>query len=310
VLLEPRIGRWIEAVALPGRRVVAAHPLTGGYSNENVRVVMAGGDAYVLRRYLRSNSCALETALAARLAGVVPVPPVVAADPDGAGAGEPVLLSVFMPGEQVGSVLPRLSPAEAADLGHSTGAALAAIGTVTFPAPGFFSGGVLEPGPPGLDPTTGLPEFVDRCLTSGNAEGHLTRAELVALRGFAERAEPALTAVRGAHRLVHGDFNPKNMLAERRDGRWRLTAVLDWEYAFSSSPLFDVGNLLRHPRPAGFADGFLAGFRHGGGGLPPDWRRISQALDLYSLADLLTRPTDHRYFRRSVETIRALLAGT
>jgi aminoglycoside phosphotransferase (APT) family kinase protein len=307
VLLEPGISHWIEAVALPGRRVVAAHPLTGGYSNENIQVIVEGGGAYVLRRYLRSNSCAVETALAGRLAGIVPVPPIVAADPDGRSAGEPVLLSVFMPGEQVGSVLPRLSPDEAADLGHSTGAALAAIGTVTFPAPGFLSGGMLEPGPPGLDPTTGLPEFVERCLAQGNTDGHLTPAELDALRRFADRATPALAAVRGAHRLVHADFNPKNMLAERRDGRWRLTAVLDWEYAFSSSPLFDVGNLLRHERPAGFADGFLAGFRDGGGDLPPDWRRISQALDLYALADLLTRPPDHRYFQRSVQTIRTLL---
>ena len=95
--------------------------------------------------------------------------------------------------------------------------------------------------------------------------------------------------------------------AGRRGGGWRVVAVLDWEYAFSSSPLYDVGNMLRFPRPPGFEEAFLAGFRDNGGELPPDWRRLSRALDLYSLADFLTRPVEHRYFGRAIDRIRALL---
>ena len=305
--LEPAISRWVEAVALPNRRIIAAQPLTGGYSNENIKIIVDGGESFVLRRYRRLNACAVETGLAWRVGSIVPVPTIVAADPDGRSAGEPVLLSTFMPGRPMSEVLPKLSLTEAVELGRSTGAVLAAIGTVTFAAPGFFSGSDLEPGPPGMDPTTGLPEFVERCLKEGNADGHLTAKEQARLMRFAERAAPSLAGLRGARQLVHADFNPKNMLAERHGGRWWVTAVLDWEYAFSSSPLFDVGNLLRHDRTAGFVDGFLSGFTEYGGSLPPGWRQLSQALDLYSLADLLTRPPNHRYFQRAVETIRELL---
>jgi aminoglycoside phosphotransferase (APT) family kinase protein len=307
--LEPGIGRWIEAVALPNRRIIAAQPLTGGYSNENIRVIVDGGESYVLRRYRRFNACAVEAALARRVGPVVPVPSIVAADPDGRGAGEPVLLMTFMPGRPMSEVLPRLNADEAAELGRSTGAALAAIGTISCDSPGFFSGGDLEPGPPGVDPTEGLPAFVQRCLEEGNAEGHLTLSEQQALLRYAERSAPPLAGLRGSRQLVHADFNPKNILAGQHDGRWRVTAVLDWEFAFSSSPLFDVGNLLRHERPPGFADGFRQGFTEHGGSLPPGWRRLSQALDLYSLADFLTRPPGHRYFTRSIETIRGLLDG-
>lgn len=306
--LEPAISRWIETVALPGRRIVAARPLTGGYSNENVRILVDGDESYVLRRYRRVNACAVETALAGRVGGVVPVPAVVAADPDGGRAGEPVLLMTFMPGRPMSEVLPGLSADETAELGRSTGAALAAIGTVSFGSPGFFSGGDLRPGPPGAEPTEGLPQFVERCLEEGNAEGHLTPGEQRALIRYAETAAPLLAGLRGARQLVHSDFNPKNLLAAPRDGGWRVTAVLDWEFAFSSSPLFDVGNLLRQERPPGFADAFRHGFTESGGSLPPDWRRLSQALDLYALADFLTRPPGHRYFKRSVEIIRELLA--
>ncbi|MGX6606753.1 phosphotransferase family protein [Micromonosporaceae bacterium Da 78-11] len=307
--LEPGITRWIEAVALPGRRIVHARLLTGGYSNENIQIIVADGGSFVVRRYRGTNACAVEAALAVRLAGVVPVAAPVAADPTGEAAGEPVLLSVFRPGRPVSEVLPGLDAGEAAELGRSVGETLAAVGTVVFPAPGFFTGGDLRPGPPGVDPVVGLPEFVERCLTEGNAAGHLSPAEQDGLRRLAERAAPGLATLRGARRLVHSDFNPKNMLAERLDGHWRLTALLDWEYAFSSSTLVDVGNLIRHERPAGFVPGFLAGFTAHGGDLPPDWQRLSRGLDLYALADLLTRPPDHRYFRRAVDTIRLRLAG-
>jgi aminoglycoside phosphotransferase (APT) family kinase protein len=306
---ENQLESWLEESALPGERVVETRVLTGGYSNENLLVVTAGGDRYVLRRFLRSNRCAVEAALVARLAGVVPVAEVLAADPEGKLAGEPVLLSRFVPGTLIGDVLPTLSVAEAAALGRSTGAALAAIGTVTFGQPGFFGDAELLPGPADIEPTAGLPAFVDRCLREGNAGETLTGPEQDALRRFAERSAAGLTAVRGARQLVHADFNPKNLLAVRRDGSWQVSAVLDWEFAFSSSPLFDIGNMLRHERPAGFVDGFLDGYVAGGGLLPDNWRPLSQALDLFSLADLLTRSPDHRYFRRALTTIRQLLAA-
>lgn len=307
IQLPAPIRSWLTTVALPGRRIVAVRALTGGYSNDNVVVTVTDGGEYVLRRYRRANACAVEAALTARLAGVVPVAGVVATDPDGSSAGEPVLLSTLVPGRPVGEVLRRSTEPTAVELGRSVGVTLAGIGSVSFAAAGFFSDGSLQPGPAGVEPTSGLDAFVDRCLDQGNAAGHLSDAEQQNLRRFAEQAAPELAVLRGSHQLVHADFNPKNLLATRRGGRWQVSAVLDWEFAFSSSPLFDIGNMLRDPRPAGFVEAFVDGFRDGGGTLPEDWRRLSQALDLYSLADLLTRPVEHRYFGRAVERIRAML---
>jgi aminoglycoside phosphotransferase (APT) family kinase protein len=307
--LDERVLAWLADRALPGRRIAGARRLTGGYSNDNVLIRTGTDERYVLRRYLRANTCAVEVALAARLTGVVPVAEVVAADALGSEAGEPVLLSRFVPGTLVGDQLPRLTAAEAGTLGHAAGAALAAIGTITFSRPGFFDSAELVPGPPGMQPTAGLSAFVDRCLRDGNANHALSAAELDGLRRLAERCEPRLASLRGSRQLVHADFNPKNLLAAHVDGHWRISAVLDWEFAFSSSPLVDIGNMLRHPRPAGYADGFIAGFRAHGGHLPADWPELSRALDLFSLADLLTRPPDHRYFRTAASAVRKLLAA-
>ena len=305
--LEPRIRDWIEAAALPGREVTGARPLIGGFSNDNSLVAASDGREYVLRRYLRTNSCAVEAALATRLTGVVPVAEAIAADPSGEFAGEPLLLSTFMPGRPLNLVLPELSGPAVAELGRAVGGTLGAVGSVSFDAPGFFSDGGLEPGPAGIEPIDGLDAFVRRCLAEGNAAGHLSDDEQRKLIRLAERATSDLEVLRGARQLVHSDYNPKNLLVAERDGAWQVTAVLDWEFAFSSSPLFDIGNMLRDPRPAGFEEGFVDGFRDAGGRLPADWRQLSRALDLYALADFLTRPVEHRYFRRAVEWIKGLV---
>jgi hypothetical protein len=81
------------------------------------------------------------------------------------------------------------------------------------------------------------------------------------------------------------------------------------EFAFSGSPLADVGNMLRFrdTHPPSLADGFFAGYRDAGGRLPPRWREISEALDLYALFDFLTRPPDHRCFAKAASALRTLL---
>ncbi|MFI1988955.1 phosphotransferase family protein [Actinoplanes sp. NPDC020271] len=289
----PMWREWVEREALPGRRVVEARELTGGYSNQNVRLTMDDGNAYVLRTIRGADTGPVEAALAHRLAGVVPVPEVIA-------TGDRILLARFVPGRMLGEAL--AGDGDAAALGRAVGQTLARIGTVTFGAPGFFSGATLEPD--GTEPAEGLDRWVDRCLAEGNADGHLTAAEQRALRDHAARNAPLLEAVHGSRQLVHSDFNPKNLLVVRNE----VVAVLDWEFAFSGPPLTDVANMLRDPRPPGFAEAFLEAFRGEGGFLPPDWRELSRTIDLYAVADFLRRPPSHRYFRRSIARIRDLLA--
>jgi len=98
---------------LPGQPAAAATLLGGGYSNTNV-LIATGRGRYVLRRYRRGprdaarRTCAIEAALAARLARTaVPVPEVIAADPEGTAAGEPLLLTRHVPGVLVSDAVRR-----------------------------------------------------------------------------------------------------------------------------------------------------------------------------------------------------------
>jgi aminoglycoside phosphotransferase (APT) family kinase protein len=90
--------------------------------------------------------------------------------------------------------------------------------------------------------------------------------------------------------LVHGDFNKRNLLVRRAAGRWNVAAVLDWEFAVSSSPLADLGSFLRYERTARpiAEPHFSTGFERAGGRLPHDWRRLARLIDLVALCESLT----------------------
>jgi aminoglycoside phosphotransferase (APT) family kinase protein len=293
--------RWL-AGQLPGARIADTRPLPGGYRNDNLLVVTDGGQRYVLRRYRHGNACAVEAALVERLPREVPVAEVVAVDPDGAAAGEPVLLSRFVAGTMVSEILPDLTREEADQLGRAVGRVLATIGTVTFARPGFFRDADLTPVPVG---GLGLETFVAGCLSRRHPDHTMSEVDIVWVRDRAARAAAHLDGVQDSCRLVHADFNPKNLLARRGPVGWAVTAVLDWEFAFCGSPLCDIGNMLRFAEdyPPGYADGFLAGFGEAGGHLPTDWREVSRALDLYALAEFLTRPASD-VSRRAVALLR------
>ncbi|MEV6732991.1 phosphotransferase family protein [Streptomyces sp. NPDC051364] len=313
-LLDPATHAWLTRHALPGARLHEVDPLPGGFTNDMALLTAQPADApgaerYVLRRYRPSgsrvprNTCAVEIAVLGRAAArTVPVTAVVAADPHGRATGRPTLLYRFVDGTPLSEVLADGPVSgEARALGRAVGAVLARIGRVRLPRPGVFGDSSLVPAPDGAAPLGDLPGFVDRCLATAAVDGPLSGTDAAVLRALARRGPRALAAVAGERSLVHCDFNPKNVLVQRRAGQWAVAAVLDWELAFSGSPLFDVGNMLRfaHEYPPAFTVGFVEGFLGGNGRLPGDWLRLSRTLDLFALADILTAPPDPAYFARA-----------
>ena len=83
--------------------------------------------------------------------------------------------------------------------------------------------------------------------------------------------------------LVHGDFNPSNILVKRG----RIVAVLDWEFSHSGNPLMDISNLLRNT-PADFHDEVKRGIEASGVSLPGDWLLRCDYFHLGSYLEFLT----------------------
>jgi aminoglycoside phosphotransferase (APT) family kinase protein len=293
--------------ALPNAEVLAVAPQSGGLSNTNLRVVLAAGRAVNLRLYQgTAETAGKEHALAALLAGAgVAHARFLYLDP----ADPPWAVQECIEGERLDTLLPRLDPAGRLRCGEAVGRVLAAIHAIPFPHAGFLDA-AARVGPPIDLGATGLLDFLRERVVHGRAGPRLGAARTALLMDFAARQAPRLEDWMPPAGLVHGDFNPTNLLLRPSGGTWAVAAVLDWEYALAGYPPLDFGNLLRLPREPEFIDGLAAGYRDGGGHLPAEWRHIATIADLFAWADTLSRDAEEDPALRhdAIRNIDALLS--
>ena len=283
----------MAAASLLGTGVEVVEPLSGGARRDTYRVIDETGARYVVRLDREAASLEKEIAVTMLVGDRVPVAPVVGADLAGDLVGVPLTVSVYAEGEALDTALAGAGDDEAAALGEVVGRALGAVGTSTFDAPGLL-GPTLRPQPFDLPLPDLLVAMGDRVLREAAARAALGDAVADGYRALLQEAAPALEVVADEAALVHSDFNGKNLVLGRDPTDAPVvTAVLDWEFAFSGPPLADVGNMLRRQErmPAAFVDRFVAAFAEHGGGLPAGWRSIAAALDALALLDFLDRGT-------------------
>jgi aminoglycoside phosphotransferase (APT) family kinase protein len=265
--------RHILARALPGHALRSCEPVAGGALNPVYRIAVEGlTDRFALRIYARDPAaCRKEVALHRLVAPLVPVPEILFTDPEGS---PPCVLMRWVSGETWRDIELRGDARELADCGRALGIVLARIGSFTLECHDDF----------GPDP---VPRMVERFLSSPAALSRLSPEAIAGACDFAWRRAARLATLDAERSLVHSDFGPSNVIL-RPGGA--VAAVLDWEFAFSGSPLNDVGHALRYGG-AGIEPYFSEAFRAAGGRLPEDWRDLARALDLTALAELISRPT-------------------
>ncbi|MBA3822650.1 MAG: phosphotransferase [Ktedonobacterales bacterium] len=291
-LVPSTLTRMLAPIAA-GTAVIAMAPLMGGYSNTNYRVSLAGWPApVVLRLYVGGAAVAhIERAIMARLRGRVPMPELLFADPDGQIVGQPYAILSWVAGEPLDAALATADAATTAACAHAAGQVLAAIHAEQMPCAGFFAPDLSI-----LTPMSGAGSewaaYVTNCIVPGNGHRWLGEARTERLLGFVAEHAAAMTTTGEPAVLLHADFQGQNLLMRPAGASWEVAAVLDWEFAYAGSPCFDIGQFLRieDDQPAQYAQSFIAGYRAGGGTLPPDWHRRAKLLDLLNLAQFLDTP--------------------
>lgn len=134
--LDPDILDVLRTQVLGGALVVDERRLSGGFSSDNVLLRTDRGTSFVLRRYPRRNTCAVEAALMRLVADRVPVPEVVYADDGGDLLGEPFILTRFASGVPLTSVFAGAADEDGPQLAEAVAEVLVAIHSVRFGRPG------------------------------------------------------------------------------------------------------------------------------------------------------------------------------
>ncbi len=287
--------RLLVARALPESRVTGFEILSGGLINTNIKVNLDSHADVVLRLYRDgADVCRKEAALLRLVPDTVPVPELVYVEPDGFDRFGAFAVLAYVDGITF-QELKRTNNLEAIQQASaSVGQTLASIGRYQFSKPGRLlvdePSGKLSVGEPYVAGPDSIPRILDTFLVSPNLRQRVSSELIDHLRNFARAWAACLPSLDNDRSLVHSDFGNRNILVREENGRWSVAAIVDWEFAFSGSPLLDVGHFLRYEccsqplREPHFSRAFL---EHGGR-LPVDWRHLARVIDLTGLVECLT----------------------
>jgi aminoglycoside phosphotransferase (APT) family kinase protein len=291
---------------VPSANLLSHGVAKSGRSNTSYILETSEGK-FVLRLHARDDGLgAKERALNEHCRRLVPLATLVGTSEGSASVGHAFSLLEFVEGETLESIMltgasERLEVA-ACNLGH----ALAQLVASQFARGGDL---VARAGDTALIVRAWpFDDFEHLALFESPAAARLgpLRDELWA---FLERARQRYAQHLPPH-LVHGDFNPSNLLVAE-DGE--LSAILDWELAHSGHVWTDIGNLLRYrgvPLPGSFTVRLLEGLTDGGFKPPKDWHALSLLADLSSALELLSSAHDQpQTHARALSQIRGTLAA-
>ncbi|MCI0692772.1 aminoglycoside phosphotransferase family protein [candidate division KSB1 bacterium] len=266
---------------LRGREILSAALLPTGKSNTNYKLILSDGETCVLRLYSRGNA-ERETYVMHLVKELVPVPVELA-------RGESWAVFSFLDGELLENV-PEHSGAAAE--------ALAKLASVVFKSRGWINAdGSTSPFSFG-----GTKGFIAEKLEDAKVRAWLEQETVDAIFTILENECARLDELDAESRLVHGDFNPTNILIHRG----KVSGILDWEFCHSGTPYMDIGNLLRHTASKYHRE-IKLGLEAGGMNLPGDWRERAELVDLTSHLEFLTSDRSEEFKRLCVGRIERFI---
>ncbi|MFI5455221.1 MAG: phosphotransferase family protein [Isosphaerales bacterium] len=310
LVLDIRALNALIQPAFPGRQVEDARPVDGGLSNTNYRLMISGRESPVRLRIFvtRPESSRLEVVLGGRVRSRVPVPHFLHYAVTNPFTGHPYAILEWLEGIALDDLPAMAGRQEVALVGRQVGEVLALIGSFKFASAGFLDDGLEVAKPLHLDAEV-FRSYIHRDLFEGQACGRLGGELGRELWEFVTSAAPLLDDLEEVPCLAHGDFDGSNILVRRVGGQWKVSGVVDWEYAISATPLVDLGHILRPPFGdiESFERNLIEGFVSHGGILVPQWKRACRLLDLINWVSFLNRPAAGR---EVIESSREMILRT
>lgn len=248
--------------------------LKGGASNLSYLLRFNQTDLKaVLRIYIRDpGACEKEIRVWRSAAGIVPVPEILHANPRGKRDLGPYIIYRFAEGVTFQTLKSAGNMDDTGTAAYAIGEALAKVQSIA---------------------SLAVPcQISDDWLNSIVLEQRLGRYARDRVSAFISGWLPELKSLNEKHALVHGNFNSRNTIIKRKGHRWVVSGILDWEQAFSGSPLWDAARFIcyeSYTRPCREPH-FSAGYVNGGGSLPADWARLARVINTLTAAESLGRP--------------------
>lgn len=280
------------APAFSKSSVVDWQQTEGGLANTNIRLRLTDRQQPILLRlFVRDpKQSAKEWNINNLVRHSVPSPEFIYFAAENPFTAHPYILMEWIDALPMDNLILDLPAKDVENIGQSVGSALAAIHSHKFEHAGFFDAELNVKSSIDLG-SSGLIAYAKHCLIDGIGGERLGKLLTHRLLDFLNSEAPLLDEWRQQPCLTHSDYGGSNILVSKHTSDWRVAAVLDWEFAFSGTPFFDFGNLLRAPYATipRFEEAVCESYQLAGGQLPARWRQLSLLTDLTAWMEFLTR---------------------
>jgi aminoglycoside phosphotransferase (APT) family kinase protein len=283
--LPPGMVEKMVLLAYPHKKLIFHELIAGGCANLNIKILLENEPSpLLLRIYLRDKTAAYkEQKLSKLLKKSIPIP---LTHYIGEIEDYQFAITEFMLGISLRDLLlGNIPPHDLSAIMYDVGTTLSKITIHEFPKAGFFDRDLNI-----VSHEETIFDFAQKCLQSENIKLLLKSETISQIHDYFNKFKSQLVDTNERH-LVHGDFDPANILVNRVDNVWKVSGVLDFEFSFSGSIVWDISNMLRygHKMPPEFQESFLTGLTSGGIKLPENWHTTANLFNLLSLLDCLKR---------------------
>ena len=263
--------------------VHSVEPIREGVTNRTSLVVLQDDTRYILREYdwPYATNDDMQRAVKERylhdllLKHDVPVPSILAQYDDESASA---LLMEYRPGKLLGNVDDALPDEQRAEAWTAVGAALRKVHSIRLPdgCSGVIVGERVQPFDEGSWGDFHYHQAVRHAENLLKRDLGL-RFDLASMMRVLKLAIPVLNERPLV--LLHNDPHPWNALVHEVAGHWRCSAWLDWEYAWTGDPTWDLARLdLFRLKPIGPTP---AAFYEGYGNAPKDPEQTIYELSIY-----------------------------
>lgn len=258
--------------------------ISGGCANINIKLFFLEKlEPLILRIYIRDkNAVYREQKISNLIKGIIPIPTYYCI-----GKTDEYTYAIIecMPGITLREYLLNNLSENKYDIMYDVGQMLGKIQSFRFKSPGFFDNNLDIVVPLNKDSYS---SFLKECLLDQTVIHYLGLPTIKKILQLNQKNIAILNDLLTTH-LVHGDYDPSNILINKIAGEWKLSAVLDWEFAFSGSWLCDVSNMLRYAYklPLHYESNFIRGLEDFGLIMPEYWLIKIRLINLLSLLDSL-----------------------
>lgn len=271
--------------------------LRGGFSNTNYKITAENGKRYVLRLCREQGSkVQAEYDILLSLNTKIPIPPPLGFIDFDSKIEKTIILMEYVEGVPLYAVEDSMTNKELLILSQELGSILAKIHSIHFNKSGFLGENLKVVDEWESFPAATMEYFIE-CLDDPIFAKRLTCIEITKLRKFIKKHFKLLAQTDFKNSLVHADFNSKNIIVKRSEKyAWTVSAIIDWEFAFSGSPFIDLGNFFRFKSeiPPYCERTFVEAYNQSSNTpLPSNWYEIASYLDLMAMFSFLRRDNEN-----------------